>query len=82
MSWERDLAQALAGHDLVAAGHKLVADTHAIDLAQRAVVAAIDRAIDDGVAEGDVDAALAAHADRQGRQHPTTSTTDTRSPQR
>lgn len=62
-AWERDLAQALAAHELVAAGHKLVADPHAIDRAQRAVVAVIDRAIDDGVPEADIDVALSRHAD-------------------
>jgi type IV secretory pathway TrbL component len=62
MSWERDLAAALAGHDLVAAGYKLVADPHAVDRAQRAVVAAIDRAVAAGVPEATIDATLSRYA--------------------
>lgn len=66
MSWERDLAAALAAFDLVAAGHRLVADPFAVERARQGVEDAIDRAIAAGVPEADVDAALSRYAAEEG----------------
>jgi hypothetical protein len=57
-AWQRDIAAAVALHDLVTAGHFFVPSDQLIERARVGVVAAIDRAVAAGVPEADIDAAL------------------------
>jgi hypothetical protein len=58
VTWQLDLAAAIALHDLATAGHALVPSDQRIETARVGVVAAIDRAEAAGVPVHEIDAVL------------------------
>lgn len=59
-AWERNLAFAVAVHDVIVAGDRLLGRVSpAHERARKAVVDVIDAALADGVSERSIDAALA-----------------------
>lgn len=57
--WEQSVALAVSAFAVVAAGDRLIANAQAVEAARVEVVAAIDRAIAEGIPAAEVDQVLA-----------------------